>query len=132
MLGGILSIWIKYIVDESIRQHKALENQIAYLTEELEKEKVNLTELEKKKTRDNEEEYLKNPKRKVSIGVQLRMLKFVLDVLYKCGYYEKKLMKYLEKGTLRENLNHYDDEAIDFIENYIKEVSEKQKVKRMN
>lgn len=100
---------------------KASKGVIKELEYNLKIEKEKLNELNKNKT--NDLMYVETSKKTISKSEQIRNLKRKLDAIYSYEIHKTKLIRYYQKGILREkmiNLFYFDDEDYCLIEELIK------------
>jgi len=120
VITGVLYLSELEVKKALINDIKADTLEIEGLEELLEKKKTNLQELKNNKTNDKLiDKSITFKERNKSRLEEIDNLKNLYRI---CGYYAKKLVKYQEKGILREKIDDsFDDKDLVIIESIIKE-----------
>ena len=88
-----------------IRNGNAINCELDFLNLQLEKEKEKLINLEKERTRNNED--TKTYSKLVDDKKQLEALRKLLETYYEIGYNSEKYYRYYQQGKLEEKLQSY-------------------------
>ena len=127
--GGLFTLMGSVVTLSNLRDYKINLKKLNGLNEELKfrkktllNEKNRLEKLKQDKKRKKEEEIKKNPKKIVEYKNLLSTFSSLSNLYYNLGYLENKLIKYYNKGNLKEKmLDDFDDDVSKRIEEYVVE-----------
>lgn len=119
-LSAAIEIFMYYDHKSSIKQEDGINCELAFLKQQIEKERENLEKLKQDKSRDNENTEFRTVK--VDDLQQLRILREYLNLYFDLGYNGERYYQYYQQGILERKLqNYYDDTEIQMAKEYFQE-----------